>query len=677
MNRFLLLLTIILLALVSAPAEKVDEDSFMVLDMRNGFPESRIRDIRNLPGGNMVIATTSTISIFDRCNIVKTEDVSIKNSLGLPDYRGFRKLSFSNDSIIWLKNYKTLHAFTFPGLKPITDFKKLLSRHGITYTPANIFPFGDCIASFSDEGKLYISENGKNRLVSDMKYMTGNASGPLHILADPTRLYLFYQSGELVVLRRDGTDNPVYKGTTPSSGIIKRFKRGVNCAISNDTVCFSRSSLDETMGEIYFFSVAKLSWIGTTPVPFRISDISSDRKGNFIAVGKGGLAEISWSDGKPLTSVKNISLEAGQNEDLSSIEMDDNGVMAIGTTESGLLYSDPSRGKNFSTQNGRRYIPETSRSIFRSPLLETLAKKYADGTTNCSQSDSTEYSYLGTRNGLIIIKPDNDSLFTASRNFGLASNNIQSLILHDDSTLWGASSCSVFRIRHDRNGNFEIRNYGIIDGIDLRGKEFRPRSIRKDPDGTIIIGFPGGAVSFHPDSIACHDYGLHRRHHALQSGETDGADTTSTALLAVGIMILTIAAVTIFPTSKKHRDANNPAPEKETAQSDGFIERLTRNIKNNIGNEELSVASLSTMMAMERTVLYRKTQSSIGMSPSAYIKKLRIEEGARLLRETNLLVADIAVKTGFTTPRYFTQSFKEAIGMTPSEYRAKNLSGEG
>ena len=74
-------------------------------------------------------------------------------------------------------------------------------------------------------------------------------------------------------------------------------------------------------------------------------------------------------------------------------------------------------------------------------------------------------------------------------------------------------------------------------------------------------------------------------------------------------------------------------------------------------------------MAMDRTVLFRRMQSLTGTSPSAYIRSVRMNIAARLLRESQLPIADIALQTGFATTKYFSRIFKETYGVLPKEYR--------
>lgn len=76
-------------------------------------------------------------------------------------------------------------------------------------------------------------------------------------------------------------------------------------------------------------------------------------------------------------------------------------------------------------------------------------------------------------------------------------------------------------------------------------------------------------------------------------------------------------------------------------------------------------------MAMERSVLYRRMQALTQMSPSDYIRSIRMSVAARLLRETPIPVQEIAFQTGFSTTKYFNRVFKDTFGASPANYRDK------
>lgn len=75
-------------------------------------------------------------------------------------------------------------------------------------------------------------------------------------------------------------------------------------------------------------------------------------------------------------------------------------------------------------------------------------------------------------------------------------------------------------------------------------------------------------------------------------------------------------------------------------------------------------------MAMERSVLYRTMQSIRQMSPSEYIKEVRVNVAATLLADNpDMAISEISDKTGFSNPKYFSKVFKSHFGMSPSDYR--------
>lgn len=66
----------------------------------------------------------------------------------------------------------------------------------------------------------------------------------------------------------------------------------------------------------------------------------------------------------------------------------------------------------------------------------------------------------------------------------------------------------------------------------------------------------------------------------------------------------------------------------------------------------------------------RKGQK-VGQTVSQYIRALRCEQAARLLRETDLFVSEISAYVGYPDNNYFAKAFKAQYGTTPSVWRAQ------
>lgn len=58
-----------------------------------------------------------------------------------------------------------------------------------------------------------------------------------------------------------------------------------------------------------------------------------------------------------------------------------------------------------------------------------------------------------------------------------------------------------------------------------------------------------------------------------------------------------------------------------------------------------------------------------GVGANEYISKIRIEKAIFLIENTDMTFTEIADKTGFSTPSYFSTAFKQHTGQTPTQYK--------
>ena len=103
-----------------------------------------------------------------------------------------------------------------------------------------------------------------------------------------------------------------------------------------------------------------------------------------------------------------------------------------------------------------------------------------------------------------------------------------------------------------------------------------------------------------------------------------------------------------------------------------FIKKLDQIINENLSSEKLSIKYLTDTMAMSRASLYNKVKQITGLGVNEYINRLRIERSVYLLANTNLSISEISYEVGFSYPRYFSTSFKQMKGVTPSQFKEKN-----
>lgn len=67
-------------------------------------------------------------------------------------------------------------------------------------------------------------------------------------------------------------------------------------------------------------------------------------------------------------------------------------------------------------------------------------------------------------------------------------------------------------------------------------------------------------------------------------------------------------------------------------------------------------------------------KAAYGLTPKAYLDRLKLREAKRLLRETEKQVIDVGVAVGFGSLATFNRFFKEQVGCSPGQYRKKHRS---
>lgn len=83
-----------------------------------------------------------------------------------------------------------------------------------------------------------------------------------------------------------------------------------------------------------------------------------------------------------------------------------------------------------------------------------------------------------------------------------------------------------------------------------------------------------------------------------------------------------------------------------------------------------SLSSLAALVDMDARRFTAAFTHAFGLTPWQYVLRTRLEEAARLLRQTDAPVTDIALGIGFATPSHFATAFARHFGAPPSRYRA-------
>lgn len=106
-----------------------------------------------------------------------------------------------------------------------------------------------------------------------------------------------------------------------------------------------------------------------------------------------------------------------------------------------------------------------------------------------------------------------------------------------------------------------------------------------------------------------------------------------------------------------------------TQATDTFMKQVAKIISEEIDNEDLSVEALAKQLHLSRVQLFRKIKALTGITPTLFIRQIRLQHAQKLLRESDQSISEIAYASGFKDPAYFSRVYKEQFGQSPSEIR--------
>lgn len=102
-----------------------------------------------------------------------------------------------------------------------------------------------------------------------------------------------------------------------------------------------------------------------------------------------------------------------------------------------------------------------------------------------------------------------------------------------------------------------------------------------------------------------------------------------------------------------------------------LMREITIAIEDNMIDSDFNVTRLQETVGIGQKLLYRKIKQIAGVTPVEYIRNIRMEKAARLLREGKFSISEVMYMVGFTKSGYFSKCFQEAFGMMPSAYIKK------
>lgn len=107
----------------------------------------------------------------------------------------------------------------------------------------------------------------------------------------------------------------------------------------------------------------------------------------------------------------------------------------------------------------------------------------------------------------------------------------------------------------------------------------------------------------------------------------------------------------------------------EAAPLHDYVAQARRVIDSQFRNPQLNISGVADRLSVDRSLLSRKFHAAFGVSPVQYLINRRVQYSLDLLADQSLMIKEVAARSGFSDPNYYTKIIKKYTGNTVREYR--------
>jgi DNA-binding response OmpR family regulator/two-component sensor histidine kinase len=163
---------------------------------------------------------------------------------------------------------------------------------------------------------------------------------------------------------------------------------------------------------------------------------------------------------------------------------------------------------------------------------------------------------------------------------------------------------------------------------------------------------------------------------ASDESQVEGLETGADDFLAkpFNILVLEVRLKNLLESRQKLKSIFSqkiniePKEISITSVDAKFIQKAMDLVEKHMADAEFNVDQMSKEIGMSRASLHRKMIALTDLPPSGFIRAMRLKRSARLLVEGQHTVSEVLYEVGIKSRSYFTKSFKEMFGMSPTEY---------
>lgn len=628
------------------------EKPFFVLNEEQGFKGGEILQIRQLEDGRMLIVTQGYINLYDGLT-VKNIRRSRAHCMSIKDYNGHTHLYIDCEQRLWIKNkfhaecldLKTLRFASSPDSlthhRPMDDLYVDSERKEVWAV------HGQNICNIHNGRTLVLPQTAG--LLQDLERCNGY-------------YYLFTHLGNVVIYDADTGHIeaicPAYD--TDEAAMTDR----TSLVVYDAAGMFYQIRTGPKRSLLLSFNPATRTWRHLLERSHVLHSMIADAEGHLYITTPYGYLVYHTRDGKEeeldafkLTDGNEISAS------INAIYIDREGGRWLGSHHDGVFHTTPPQQVSDAHEARLRLNPQL--------LAVQLHGKQ-----------------LSVERGELPVDPPYLRQLSVAYN----DNNLTFLL-------------SAMKYVHPRHVQWRYRITGHHDDWQEASADTHPEWV--DERGRLriaLVGLPPGAYAL--EAMATHNDKWDGQTYRLdfevrQAWWQTTAAHSATAVAAVVLILMTAVLLRhwrqhairreqkekallcriqeLIEQVAAHEQDNDTAPleqaameqiHESTAKEAQLVEKATALVQQHLADKNYSVAQLSRDLCMERTGLYRKLTAALDKTPVEFIRYIRLQRGAELLRQGDMTITEIAESISFSSVSYFSKCFQKVYGCTPSEYAA-------
>ena len=141
-----------------------------------------------------------------------------------------------------------------------------------------------------------------------------------------------------------------------------------------------------------------------------------------------------------------------------------------------------------------------------------------------------------------------------------------------------------------------------------------------------------------------------------------------------GKIVVTSEVKDLYESENLNNSIDSTIVRTINSKNEIFLNSLVDFTEKEWNNPTLTADDYCKNLGFSKSQLYRKMIANTGQSPNTFLKHYRLGKALNLLDKQEDNISEIAFKTGFNSPAYFSKCFQETYGVLPSVYFKLNTS---